>query len=112
MLKSSQINRVQNMPEFWMCLMKYRAKGHFTNYWTVIAVLAYLEHCQTFKMERFAKRIMSECRYTTIYFSGQGRVRGTRALQAFLQKHKNKKEPIDGHNHGLFPKTRALFSIS
>ena len=31
----------------------------------------YPEHCQTFKMERFAKRIMPECRCATKNFSGQ-----------------------------------------
>ena len=30
------------------------------------------EHCQTFKMERFAKRIMPDCRRATRNFSGQG----------------------------------------
>ena len=32
----------------------------------------YSEHCQTFKMERFTKRIMPECRCATRHFSGQG----------------------------------------
>ena len=31
------------------------------------------EHYQPFKMERFAKRIMSECTCATRNFSGQGR---------------------------------------
>ena len=33
----------------------------------------YSEHCQTFKVECFAKQIMPECRYATRNFSGQGR---------------------------------------
>ena len=33
----------------------------------------YLEHCQTFKMERFAKKIMPEYRWATRNFSGQGK---------------------------------------
>ena len=49
----------------------------------------YSEHFQIFKFERFAKRIMPECRCTTRNFSGQGggggrgwgQVCGTRALQ-------------------------------
>ena len=49
------------MPEFCMCLMQYIAKGHCTNYLEVIETDAYSEHCQTFKMERFAERILSEC---------------------------------------------------
>ena len=31
-----------------------------------------LSHYQTFKMEHFAKRMMSECRYATRNFLGQG----------------------------------------
>ena len=45
------------MPEFWMRLMQY---SHFRNYWAVAGTETYSEHCQTFKMERFAKRIMNE----------------------------------------------------
>ena len=37
----------------------------------------YSEHCQTFRMERFAKRTMPECQRPTKNFSGQGRFRGT-----------------------------------
>ena len=33
----------------------------------------YSEHCQTFKMESFTKRMMPECRCATRSFSGQGR---------------------------------------
>ena len=32
----------------------------------------YSEHCQTFKMKRFAKRIMPECRHTKRNFQGRG----------------------------------------
>ena len=35
----------------------------------------YSEHCETFKMERFAKGIMSECRCATRNFLGQLRGR-------------------------------------
>ena len=45
----------------------------------------YSEHCQTCKMERFARRIMPECRCTARYFSGQKegkeKVCGTRTLR-------------------------------
>ena len=41
-----------------MCLMQ-------TNYRAVIETEAYSEQCQTFKMGRFAKRIMAECRRAT-----------------------------------------------
>ena len=47
------------------------------------------EHSQTFKMERFAKRIMPECRRATRNFSEQGRFRGTRTLRyTSCQKHR------------------------
>ena len=39
------------------------------------------EHCQTFTMAPFGKRVMPECRHETRNFSGQGRFCGTRALQ-------------------------------
>ena len=42
---------------------------------------AYSKHCQTFKMECFAQRIIPECRSATRNLSGQGRFRGTRALR-------------------------------
>ena len=54
----------------------------------------YSKHCQAFKMERFAKRIMPDCRCTTRHFSGQGlgEVCGTSGIQyRFLQKHQKKK---------------------
>ena len=42
----------------------------------------YSEHCQAFKMERFTKTIIPECRCTTRNISGQGKeVCGTRALR-------------------------------
>ena len=43
----------------------------------------YSEHYQTFKMQRFAKRIMTECRSATRNFQGKGDgdVCGTRALR-------------------------------
>ena len=50
------------MPEFGMCLMQYIAKDHCTNYREVIESEAYLEYCQTFKMDCFEKRIMPEYR--------------------------------------------------
>ena len=39
------------------------------------------KHYQTFKMQCFVKRIMSECRHKTRRFSGQERFCGTKAFQ-------------------------------
>ena len=59
------------MPEFWMCLLQYMSyTGHCTNYGAVIIKQECSEHCQTFKMERFTKRILPECRLTTRSFQG------------------------------------------
>ena len=44
------------MPESGRCLMQYVA-CHCVNYGAVIEVEAYLEHCHTFRMGRFAKRM-------------------------------------------------------
>ena len=42
-------------------------------------------------MERFAKRIVPDCRHATRKISGQGKFRGIRALrETFRQKHKKK----------------------
>ena len=38
---------------------------------SVIERETYSEHCQTFKMKRFAKIKMNECRFTTRKVSGQ-----------------------------------------
>ena len=39
------------------------------------------EHCQTLKIRRFVKRIISECKYATRNFSGLGKENfGTRVL--------------------------------
>ena len=56
---------------FWMCLMQYIALDHCTTYCAVTETEKYSEHCQKFKIERFTKRIMPECRCTTKNFSGQ-----------------------------------------
>ena len=83
-------NRVLNMPEFWMGLLQYIASGHCTNYWAGIETDMHSEHCETFKMERFAKRIIPECRCATTNFSGQevGEVCGTKIRwYRFRQKH-------------------------
>ena len=47
------------------------SKGHCTNYWEVIEIDTYSGDGQTFKMTRFAKRIMPDCRCATRNFSGQ-----------------------------------------
>ena len=52
------------------------------------------EHCQTIKMDHFAKRIMPECSCATRKFSGQGKFCGTRTLQyIFCSKCKKTKAP-------------------
>ena len=53
---------------FWKC-----QNSCLTQYIAVIGKMMYSEHCQTFKMEFFAKRIMPECRCGTRKFSRQGR---------------------------------------
>ena len=52
--------------------VQYIAHGNCTNYWAVIETDMYSKYCQTFKIERFAKRTMSECRCKTINFSVLG----------------------------------------
>ena len=64
-------DRVLNMLEFWICLMQYIVEGYCTNYWIVIDTKVYPEHCQTFKMERFAKTIIPECRCAPGIFKGR-----------------------------------------
>ena len=50
------------------------------------------EHCQTFKMECFAKRIIPKCRCATRNISEQGRFHVTKSFQyTFCQKHKKKR---------------------
>ena len=70
--QSTEFARILNVSEFWLCLMQHITQGVFTNYWAVAEKETYSEYCQTFKMERFAKTIMPECRCATRNFSGQG----------------------------------------
>ena len=74
------INRVLNMPEFWMCLRQCIALGHCWNYWAVTETETHSEHCQTFKKKHFATRTMPECGHATRNFSGMLRFCRTRAL--------------------------------
>ena len=67
-LEYTQINKVLNMPEFWMCLMQSTGQGHCTNYWAAIETEMHSENCQTLKMGQFAKRIMCECRHAASNF--------------------------------------------
>ena len=67
------------MIEYASICMKKSSAGYarilmqyMTNYWVVIKTEAYSEHCQTFKMERFAKIVMTECKCATRNFSGWG----------------------------------------
>ena len=38
-----------------MCLIQYIILGHNTNYWAVIEIEEYPEHCETFEMERIMR---------------------------------------------------------
>ena len=126
------LKKLLDMLEFWMCLMQYIAQGRCTNYWVVTQTETYSEHSQTFKMERFAKRMRNERRCAAGHFSGQGRVCRTRALWwRFRQKHKIlsisqqgnisklllksyfewKIWPKDGYNQGRFCQNQDTFSI-
>ena len=62
--------------------MLYIAWGHChcKNYSAVIKTWVYSENGQTFKMVRFAKRMMRECRQAARNFSGQEKFRETRAF--------------------------------
>ena len=64
------LKKLLSMPEvFWMCLIQYSIRSLYnlpSSYRD-----RHSEHCQTFKMEPFAKRIMPECRCATSSFSGQ-----------------------------------------
>ena len=55
--------------EYARIVLKVSDAGHFTIYGAVTEAETYSEHCQTFKMEHFAKR-MFECRCAIINFSG------------------------------------------
>ena len=73
-----------------------------TNYEAVIETKTYSENFQAFKMEHFAKRIMTECRRGTRNFSRQGSFRGIRVFpEIFRQKHK-KNEPAGKHFGAFF----------
>ena len=72
MFEYTWINRVLNMPEFWLCLIQHIASGHSTDYCTVIETELYSEHHQTFKVEHFAKIRMPEYRCTTSNSQGRG----------------------------------------
>ena len=92
--------------EFWICqnsekpLMQYIASVHCTNYWAVIKTDVF-RHCQTFKMEHFAKRIMPEWRHASRNCSGQG---GSVKLRHF-DKHfikTQEKKVLQGNILGFF----------
>ena len=86
-LKHTWINRVLNMPEFWMCLMQYIVCSTQYMMQSLYKLLSnypnrcILRHCQTFKIERFAKTIVPECRHTIRKFSWQSTFCGTWALR-------------------------------
>ena len=92
----------------------------------------YPGHYQTFKIERFTKRIMTESRCASRSFAGQGRFCGTRALcKTFCQTHEKKRPRRETFyiffslillkilsewkmdiNRVFFSKIRALFQFS
>ena len=57
-----------------------------TNYEAVIETKTYSENFQAFKIEHFAKRIMTECRRGTRNFSMQGSFRGIRVLPELFRQ--------------------------
>ena len=71
-------NRVLNMPEFWMCLMQYIAKGHCTNYCAVIEIERRIQNTtkhlrwSALQNNKIIIIIIPECRGATQNFSGQG----------------------------------------
>ena len=65
MLEYVWINRVVNMPEFWKC----DAVQTIRSLWKLLSSYRdrdVFRHCQTFKMECFAKRIMPEFGWMSI----------------------------------------------
>ena len=82
------------------------AQDHYTNYWAVTETETYSEHCQTLKMECFAKGKMPECRCATKNFSGQGR-RGFVEIAHFdkhFVKSTKKRDPAGKHFISFSPK--------
>ena len=49
-------NRVLNKPEFWMCLTVHSIRSLYKLLSSYQDRQTYSEHCQTFKVERFAKK--------------------------------------------------------
>ena len=71
-------------------------KLHFCVQWKT-----YSEHCQTFKIERFAKRIMSKCRGATIIFQDREGFVELGPFDKYFVKNR-KKRPYRGTFWGFF----------
>ena len=69
MIEYTDVYLKKQSVEYARIILKVSDAGHFIIYWAVTEAETYSEHCQTFKMEHFAKR-MFECRCATINFSG------------------------------------------
>ena len=64
----------------------------------------YSEHCQTIKMEPFAKRIMPECRCATTNFSGHVRFVEAGHFNKLLVKSTRKRGHAGKHFRVFFPR--------
>ena len=62
----------------------------------------YSEHCVTFKMEHFAKRIMPECQYATRIFQHSGCFIELGHFDKHFVKNTRKKRPHTGKHFGVF----------
>ena len=70
-MQNKELNLIKKNSECVCCSTQYKVTAQ------KLLRQTYSEHCQTFKMEYFAKRIMPECRCTTRNVSEQGRGYGT-----------------------------------
>ena len=84
----SEYSRILNMPAFCICRC-YTSE-------------TYSDSCQIFKMTRFAKGLMRECRRATRNFSGQGKFRGTKVHRKTFRHKQEKKAPAVKHFQGVF----------
>ena len=66
------INKVLNMPEFWLSLIQCKAEYPLTNYLAIFEAEVYSDHCQAFKRKSFVKWIMLACRHALEFFQDWG----------------------------------------
>ena len=91
-----------NNAEYARILNVSDAVGHCTNYWEVIETDMYSKHCQTFKIQHFAKIIMPECRAQPEFFRAEGWVFVELGhFDKHFVKNAQKVEPV-GKHFGIF----------